>query len=428
MTPIAALLLIIFCFLLMFIRVPIAIALGLALFGSYVGLKLDIIDFVLDTYQSLDSFPLLAIPMFILAGNLMATGGVARRILDLMDELFGSMYGGLAIVTIFSSILFGGLSGSAPATVAAVGSITIPEMIRKGYDRGFAAGVAACAGVIAILIPPSNPMIIYSLNQHATSVSTMFVAGIIPGILFGIFMAIPAYFVSKKHGWRGDITKTRNTATFLKALYRAKWAILTPLIILGGIYTGIFTPTESAAVACLYSYIVGVFIHKDLKLSDTMNVLVNSSVISVVAMFLIPFAVALGKLLTSQQVPVMLTNYMAQNMNTYFSAMLMIILLLLFVGTFMDTLASIIILTPLLYPIVKVYGVSVYHFGIIMIMGLGIGFVTPPLGGNLFIANQISETSIQKVFMGAFPMIIGMIFCLLLIAFVPILSNIFVSL
>ena len=421
-----SLLLIVLCFGLILIRVPIAIALALSLFLAYIGLDLDVIDLALDSYQSVDSFPLLAIPMFILAGNLMATGGVAQRLLELMDELVGSMYGGLAIVTIFSSILFGGLSGSAPATVAAIGSITIPEMIKRGYDKGFAAGLAACAGVIAIIIPPSNPMIIYSLNQHGTSVSTMFIAGIIPGILFGISMAIPAYIVARKNGWRGDTTKIRNFKTFIAALFRAKWAIFTPVIILGGIYSGVFTPTESAAVACLYAYIIGVFVHKDLKITDTFKVLVDSAGITVVAMFLIPFAVALGKLLTSQQIPLMLTQFMSIYMNNYVSAMLLIILLLLFVGTFMDTMASIIILTPLLYPIVKQYDVSIYHFGILMIMGLGIGFVTPPLGGNLFIANQISKTSIQNVFVGSLPMLLGMLICVLLVAFVPILSNIFI--
>lgn len=421
-----SLLLILLCFVLIIIRVPIAIALAISVFLAYLGLGIDVIDLALDVYQSVDSFPLLAIPMFVLAGNLMATGGVAIRLLDLMDELVGSMYGGLAIVSIFASILFGGLSGSAPATVAAIGSITIPEMIKRGYDKGYAAGLAACAGVIAIIIPPSNPMIIYSLTQHATSVSTMFLTGIIPGILLGISIAIPAYIVARKKGWRGDTTKTRNFKTFCTAFYHAKWAIFTPVIILGGIYSGIFTPTESAAVACLYAYIIGVFVHKDLKLSDTMKVLIDSANVTVVAMFLIPFAVALGKLLTSQQIPYLLTQFMSQYMNNYASAMLLIIALLLFVGTFMDTLASIIILTPLLYPIVEQYGVTIYHFGIVLIMGLGIGFITPPLGGNLFIANQISKTSIQNVFIGSLPMLLGMILCVLLVAFVPIISNIFI--
>lgn len=421
-----ALALVLFGLLLMLVRVPLAIAIAIPVFVSYLNMNLNTIDFVMDIYQSLDSFPLLAIPMFVLAGNIMATGGVARRILDLMDEIFGNMFGGLAIVTIFSSVLFGGLSGSAPATTAAVGSITIPEMIRKGYERGFAAGIAASSGIIAILIPPSNPMIIYALNQHAASVSTMFLAGIIPGILFGICMAIPCYLVARKKGWRGDTGKVRNFSTFIKALMNAKWAMMAPIIILGGIYTGVFTPTESAAVACLYSYLVGVFIHRDLKIKDTYKVLAHSAVISVVAMFTIPFAVALGKLLTSQQIPVLLTEWMVLHMNSYFSAIMLITALLLFVGTFMDTLASIIILTPLLYPVMQSYGMTIYHFGIFLIMGLGIGFVTPPLGGNLFIAKQISDTPIQKVFIGTLPAMLGMLVCLMLIAFVPILSNIFV--
>ncbi|MGL4676572.1 MAG: TRAP transporter large permease [Brevinema sp.] len=421
-----SLLLIFFCFLLIIIRVPIAIAMGTSLFFAYIGLNIDVIDLALDIYQSINSFPLLAIPMFILAGNLMATGGVAYRILDVMDEFMGRMYGGLAIVTIFSCILFGGLSGSAPATVAAIGSIMIPEMIKRGYSASFAAGITACAGVIAIIIPPSNPMIIYALAQRGTSISTMFLSGVIPGVLLALSMAIPAYVVARKNGWRGDTDKVRTWETLFTSLLEAKWALFTPVIILGGIYSGIFTPTESAAVACLYAYFVGVVIHKDLHIKDTMKVLIDSANITVVAMFLIPFAVALGKLLTSQQIPQMLTQFMSSYMNNYTSAMLLIIVLLLFVGTFMDTLASIIILTPLLYPIVQQYNISVYHFGIILIMGLGIGFITPPLGGNLFIANQISKTSIQQVFIESIPMLIGMIFCVLLIAFIPAISNIFV--
>ena len=417
-------LLVVSFFLFIFLHVPVAISLGLTLFLSFAAMNLDTIEIVMDAYQALDSFPMLAIPMFVLAGSLMATGGVAKRILDLADEFVGHMPGGLAIVTVFASLLFGGLSGSAPATVAAVGSITIPAMLKQGYSRGFAAGVAACSGVIAIIVPPSNPMIIYSLSQHGTSVSTMFLAGIVPGLVFALSMAIPAYLISKKNGWGGAREKGTAKSRFA-ALKKAKWAVLTPVIILGGIYSGIFTPTESAAIACLYAYVIGLFVHKDLKFKDTYKVLSDAAIVTVIAMFLIPFAVVLGKLLTSQAVPEMLTTAMAGSVSGKVATMLMIIALLIFVGCFMDTLASIIILTPLLYPLVAEFGMNQYHFGIMLIMGLGLGFITPPLGGNLFIANQISKTTVQRVFIGSMPMLLGMLAGLLLITFIPAISGLF---
>ncbi|MBJ7556609.1 TRAP transporter large permease [Marinomonas spartinae] len=406
------------------LQVPVAIALGTVLFLCYYIMGFNTIELVMDAYQSLDSFPLLAIPMFILAGTLMATGGVAKRILGLADEFVGHLPGGLAIVTIFACLLFGGLSGSAPATVAAIGAITIPEMIKQGYGKGFAAGVTACSGVIAILVPPSNPMIIYSLSQPGTSVSAMFLSGILPGFLLALGIAIPAYWVSKKNGWGG--TRAAGTwGTRGKAIYEAKWAILTPVIILGGIYSGVFTPTESAAVASLYAFIIGMFVHKEIKVTKIFDILSKSAIMSVVAMFLIPFAVALGKLLSSQQVPELMTHSLSGFMDGKVATILLIILLLLFIGCFMDTLASIIVLTPLLYPLVSQYGISTYHFGIILIVCLGLGFVTPPLGGNLFIANQISRTSVQSVFIGALPTLGGMLVAALLIAFIPQISEAF---
>ncbi len=404
------------------VRVPVAIAIGIILVLYNTILDLELMEMALDTFQSIDSFPLLAIPMFILAGTIMARGGIAQRILDLADEFFGHMYGGLAIVTIMTSVIFGGLSGSAPATVAAVGSITIPAMLKQGYNAGFAAGVAACAGVIAIVIPPSNPMIIYALTQYATSVSDMFLAGLVPGLLLAVGMAIPAWWVSRLNGWGAHRKKGTLQSRFV-AFKHARWAVLTPVIILGGIYSGVFTPTESAAVACLYSYIVGVFIHKDMKIKDTYEVLATAAMITVVAMFLMTFATAFGKLLTSQNIPALIAAIMSEHISNLVVALLMINLFLLFVGCFMDTLAAIIILTPLLFPLVHQFGMGVYQFGIMMIINLGIGFVTPPFGGNLFIANQLSNTSVPQVFKGAIPLVIGMLVALLLITFVPFLST-----
>jgi C4-dicarboxylate transporter DctM subunit len=243
-------------------------------------------------------------------------------------------------------------------------------------------------------------------------------------LILALGIAIPAYWVSKRNNW-GGTRKAGTWGTRLKAASRAKWALLTPVIILGGIYSGAFTPTESAAVASLYAFIIGAFVHKEIKINNVFSIFSQSAIMSVVAMFLIPFAVVLGKLLSSQQVPELITDSMSSFVDGKTMTILLVIAFLLFVGCFMDTLASIIVLTPLLYPMLSQYDISQYHFGIILIVCLGLGFVTPPLGGNLFIANQISKTSVQNVFVGALPTLGGMLVAALLIAFIPQISEIF---
>jgi len=413
-----SIILILLFLLLVILRIPLAIAIGsVTMLYIWMTDSLSLMGMVLDVFQSLDRFPLLAVPLFILAGQLMATGGVAKRILHLADEIGGNIKGSYAIVTIFSCVFFGGLSGSAPATVAAIGSLMIPAMIKQGYDAGFAAGVAACSGVLAVIIPPSNPMIVYALVGN-TSVGQLFLAGFIPGLILSLGMSVPAYIVSRKNGWGGD--RHRGTwKSIRKAALNAKWALLAPVIILGGIYTGVFTPTESAAVACLYSFIIGLWVHRDFNWRNVPTILRTAALPVASVMLLVTFATALGNALTMEGVPQRFADYIGQITDSPILTILIINVMLLAVGCFMDVLAAIIILTPLLYPIVEGFGISPVHFGIIMVINLGIGFVTPPFGSNLFIANQICGTRIQNVFIGAFPLILGMIVALLLITFVP---------
>jgi C4-dicarboxylate transporter DctM subunit len=402
--------------LLVLARVPLAIAIGLLTLLLYlVSPALAPVALVLDAFQSLDRFPLLAVPLFILAGHLMSTGGVAKRILHVADVLVGDMKGAYALVTIGSSVFFGGLSGSAPATVAAVGSVMIPAMIRQGYAPGFAAGVAACAGVLGIVIPPSNPMIVYALVGNA-SVGRLFMGGILPGLLLALGMAIPAYLVSRHNGWSGDHPRG-DWRKIGKAVWSAKWALLTPVIILGGIYSGVFTPTESAAVACLYALIVGLFIHREFSFSELPKVFSQAALPVATVMLLVTFATALGNALTMEGVPQHLAEYLANWSDSPVALLLLINVSLLLIGCFMDTMAAIIILTPLLLPVVESTGMSSVHFGVILVLNLGIGFVSPPFGSNLFVANQISQVRIQRVFLGALPMVGGMLVALLLVTY-----------
>ncbi|MCP4403549.1 MAG: TRAP transporter large permease [bacterium] len=410
-------------FILITLRVPLAFSIGITTFiyAAYVGS--DFLTLTLDLYSSMNKFALLSVPLFILAGSIMATGGVAKRILGFFDEIVGHIYGSLTVVTIFSCLFFGGLSGAAPATTAAIGAIMIPAMVKQGYAAPFAAGVVACAGVLAVIIPPSNPMIVYALSLQGVSIRDMFLAGFIPGILLACCMVIPAYLVARKNGY-GSGRQRGTMKSILKSAWYAKWALLTPVIILGGIYSGIFTPTESAAFTCIYAFIIGLWIHKDFGLKDVPRILRQALIPIVTVMLLLTFATTLGILLANENVPQVLARQISGITSSPIGTILIINALLLFVGCFMDTLAAITILAPLLYPIVQDLGISPVHFGMIMIVNLGVGFVTPPFGGDLFIANQISGTRIQDVFKGALPLIFGMIIALLIVTFAPFLSEI----
>lgn len=404
---------------LLIIRVPMAFSAGIVTM-LYLMFGTDFIpveEMILTGYQSLDRFPLLAVPLFILAGQFMATGGVAKYFLRFTDELLGGMKGGYAIVTPITCVFFGALSGSAPATVAAVGTVMIPAMIKQGYGAGFSVGLAAASGVLAVIIPPSNPMIIYALACDS-SIGQLFLGGFIPGFLLAAGIAIPAYLVSRWNGWGGE-EKKRSLKAIIKAAWEAKWALFVPVIILGGIYSGIFTPVESAAVACIYSCIIGLFVYKEFKVSEIPGVLRATSISVVTIFILLSFATGLGVVLTIEQVPQTMVEVIQGVSENPLVILLMINIFLLFIGAVMDTAAAIVILGPLLLEIVSSFGVHHVHFGMFLIINLAIGFMTPPFGANLFVANQMTGLRIQKVFVGALPMLIGMIIAMFLVVYIP---------
>ncbi|WP_321499733.1 TRAP transporter large permease [Breoghania sp.] len=399
-------------------NVPVGIAIGMACmltimtFGTVSGLYIS-----QTLVSATDSFPIMAIPLFILAGDLMGAGGVSRRILDVAQAFFGRVTGGLAIVTVVVCMFFAAVSGSGPATVAAVGSMVVPSMLRAGYSKSFVLALLATAGSIGVIIPPSIPMVLYGVST-GTSISSLFLAGAGPGILIGLVLIVYVYFYSKKMGWSGDPTPFNGTRA-MKVTWDAKWALLNPFIILGGIYAGVFTPTEAAAVAAVYAFICGVFIYGDLKPKEIFSVISGSCVTIGTVMVILGCASTFARILTIEQIPGAIADGMLTISDNPIVVLIIINALLLLVGCVMDTTPAILVLAPILYPVATSLGIDPVHFGIIMVVNLAIGFITPPLGINLFVAARIGDTTLSQVIKGIVPFVLAMILSLLIITYVP---------
>jgi len=403
------------------LNVPVGIAIGLASLAAIIAggtLSAGYIAQALVT--GTDSFPIMAIPLFILAGELMGAGGVSRRILNVCNEFFGRITGGLAIVTVVVCMFFAAVSGSGPATVAAVGSMVVPTMLEKGYSKKFTLALIACAGSIGVIIPPSIPMVIYGVST-STSISNLFLAGFMPGFLIGFALIAWCYHYAKKQGWKGDGRKF-SWKRALRSIWDAKFALINPIIILGGIYGGIFTPTEAAAVAAVYAFICGVLIHRELDASNLLSTIGSACSTTGTTMVILGCATAFTKILTIEQIPNMVTNWITSLTDNKIIILLLINILLLIVGCFMDTTPAIMVLSPILLPVALTFGLDPVHFGIIMVVNLAIGFITPPLGINLFVAARIGKEPLETVTSGIIPFIIVMIICLMLITYIPNIS------
>jgi len=399
------------------LSVPVGIAIGLASLISIPftrGLSATYIPQAL--FSGADSFPIMAIPLFILAGELMGAGGVSKRILNVCNVFIGRITGGLAIVTVVVCMFFAAVSGSGPATVAAVGAMVVPTMLAKGYSKKFTLALVACAGSIGVIIPPSIPMVIYGVST-GTSISNLFLAGFLPGFLIGGALILFCYFYCKSQGWKGD-EKVYTLKEKWNAVWDAKWALINPIIILGGIYSGIFTPTEAASIAAVYAYICGTFIHKELNMKQFMTTVGNACSTTATTMIILGCATAFAKILTIEQIPNAITNALISVTDNSILILLLINLLLLLVGCFMDTTPAIMILSPILLPVATSLGLNPIHFGLIMVVNLAIGFITPPLGINLFVAARVGEEPLETVTKGIIPFIIVMIICLLLITYI----------
>lgn len=403
------------------LSVPIGISLGTA--TALTMLLTSTIPFQMisqNAFTGLDSFPLMAIPYFILAGNLMALGGIAKRIVNLCDIVLGKITGGIGMATIAASMFFAAISGSAPATVSAMGTMMIPEMEERGYDKGFATGLTATAGTIGVIIPPSIPFVVYGVVA-SESIGDLFIAGIIPGLMIGAALMLVCYVISKKRGYKksdAEIAGIEHKG-FLKTFFDSFWALLTPVIILGGIYGGIFTPTEAAVVAIIYSLIVGVFVYKELTWEIWINSLKNTADINGLTALAMGFSMAFASYLAMEQIPVTIATALTSVITNNIIIMLLMLVILLIFGLFIDNVSSCLILTPVFLPIAKMIGMDPVQFGIVMTIALAIGFVTPPYGANLFVASAISNLKIEQISKPALPFIFSMLICLLLVTFIP---------
>lgn len=370
-------------FLLALINVPIAASLITATAVPLMAFtELNPIVVIQRYFYSLDSFPLMSIPFFILAGGFLSEGGVSRRLVNLATAIVGGLPGGLAIVCFLASAFFGAISGSATATVAAIGSIMVPALLEAGYDLKFSLATVASAGYLGIIIPPSIPMVTYGLATGA-SVGDLFMCGFIPGFILVVFMSTYAVYYGKKNI---PITQQFKFKRFLTTFKEAFWALGMPFIILGGIYTGVFTPTESAAVACVYGIIIGMFVYKELYLKNLYEIFRKSMVSSAMILFIVSSAAAFGWLMTWANIPAQIAAFIMDLSPNSVIFLVLVNILLLFVGIFMDTNAAILILAPIFLSVLKVYNIDILAFGIVMIVNLAIGLLTPPLGLNLFVA------------------------------------------
>ena len=403
------------------LTVPIGFSLGIASLAYIFATDQLTLGFVArNMVTGTDSFPIMAIPFFVFAGELMGGGGISKRLLDVANVFFGRIRGGLAIGTVVVCMFFAAISGSGPATVAAVGGMVVPTMLEKGYDKKFVLALIAAAGSIGVIIPPSIPMVVYSVTVNS-SVSSLFLAGFIPGILIGLVLIVYSYFYARKAGYKGD-TEPFSIGRALREVWRGKWALLSPVIILGGIYGGIFTPTEAAAVSVIYSLIIGLFVHKELNFKDMLEVTKRSCETTATILVVIGCATGFSKVLTLGRIPTTVATLLTTMTDSKVLILLLINLLLLLVGCFMETVCAIMILAPILFPVVTALGVDPIHFGIIMVTNLAIGFITPPLGVNLFVASRVGETTLDVVIKGIVPFLVLMIATLMLITYVPAIS------
>ena len=376
-------------------------------------------------FGGLDSFPLLAVPMFVLSGIIMAKGGISRKIFDIFAYFFGRFTAGMPCAVIITCLFYGAISGSAPATVAAVGSMTIPILIGLGYDKTFSTSVVAVAGGLGVIIPPSIPFIMYGMASGA-SVSDLFLAGIIPGLVIAVLLMGYAVFFCKKNGEdkvriQAEIGKLHEKG-FGKVFKESFWAILSPVIVLGCIYSGITSPTEAAVISVYYALIVSLFIYKEIKVKDLWGILVEAIKTFTPILFILAASTAFSRVLTLMQMPQTVSSFILGNFSSKVIILLVINVFLLIVGMVMDTTPAILILTPILLPIAQGIGMDPIQFGVIMVVNLAIGFVTPPIGVNLFVASALTDVPVMEIARKAMPMIGLFLVALLLFTFVPAFS------
>lgn len=401
-------------------RLPVTFALIIATSASMLYVGIPLMNMVQHMAKAVNSFSLLAIPFFILMGELMGAGGISARLLEFANVLVGRLTGGLAHVNVLASMFFGGISGSAVADVSSLGTLEIPMMEKAGYDRPFSTAVTVASACQGLVIPPSHNMVLYAMAAGGVSIGRLFWAGYVPGFLLGVALMVTCYILAKKRNYpKGEPTAFREALRITKDAF---FAIFAMVIIIGGVSSGLFTATESAAVACIYSFIVGTFIYRELKLKDIPRILANTVKTMAMVYSLIAAAGAFSYMMASLRVPAMITNALLTISSNRVVIFLIINVVLLVLGTFMDMAPLVLIMTPILLPVVTYFGMSPIQFGVVLMLNLGIGLCTPPVGSALFAGCAIGKVSIEEVTKSLVPMYIAMVIILLMITFIPALS------
>jgi tripartite ATP-independent transporter DctM subunit len=406
---------------LMLIGMPVAYAMGLAAILGALWIDIPLDALMIQIASGVNKFSLLAIPFFVLAGAIMAEGGMSRRLVAFANVLVGFVRGGLSLVNILASTFFGAISGSSMADTASIGSVMIPEMEKKGYPRDFATAVTVSGSVQAILIPPSHNAVIYSLAAGGgVSIAALFLAGVLPGLLLGLTLAIMCLFIAKKRNFpKGEAIPLKQA---LKICVDALWGLTTMVIILGGILSGVFTATESAAIAVVWAFFVTMFIYRDYKWKDLPKLMHRTVKTLCIVMILIGFAASFGYIMTLMQIPLKITTMFTEMSDNRYVILFYINILLLVLGTLMDMAPLILIMTPILLPVVKLLGVDPVHFGMIMMVNLGIGLLTPPVGGVLFVGAAIAKLPIETVTRALLPFFGALLLVLAAVTYIPALS------
>ena len=405
---------------LMLTGMPISISLGLTVLTFLFTMTTVPIEAVaLKLFTGIEKFEIMAIPFFILAGNFLTHGGVARRMINFATALVGHWRGGLALGGVLACALFAAVSGSSPATVVAIGSILLPAMVKQGYPVKFGVGVIGTAGGLGILIPPSIVMVIYAVSTNS-SIGKLFIAGIIPGLLLASLLMFVTWFVAKKRNY--PRMPKASFSTMLRALRESIWGLLLIVVVIGGIYSGIFTATEAAAMSAVYAFVVAVFVYKDMKLKDVPKTLLASANMSAMILYIITNAVLFSFLLTSEQIPQQLTDWITHMGLGSVGFLIMVNLLLLAAGNFMEPSSILLITAPLLFPMAMQLGIDPIHLGIIMTVNMEIGMITPPVGLNLYVASGISRLGLTETTKACAPWILVMLAYLILITYIPAIS------
>lgn len=403
-------------FVLLILGAPIVFSIGVGTTAALIagGIPLEILPQKI--FSGLNHFPYLAVPLFVLAGMLMETGGISKRIVDLSNALVGHIRGGMGMVVIVATIFFSDISGSSAADTAAIGSVMIPPMKRRGYDPGFAAALVTAAGGMGVLIPPCLTMVVFGSLTN-TSIGALFLAGFVPGISMGLILMLLTYLIARKKNFPRE--KRATFREFLIALRRAFLSLFMGVIILGGIILGVFTATEAAAVAVMYGFFLSVILYREIKVSQIPEILWKSAVISGVVMFVVGISYGFGWVIGKEQIPVKLTNFMIGIPGGKWMFLLAVNVLLLAMGMFFDASLSVVILVPILFPVAVKLGIHPVHFGIFVIMNLGIGFTTPPYGISLLIASSIAKVPLTSLIKPILPYILTMIGFLMVITYIP---------